>query len=128
MAQMFRQHNRFKVFSSQTLQTLPSIEEMFTLALALLAGLCARSVSAQCNSFGIDIANGGTYYINPASTAPFTFETGFEGTCTTSDTPILQLPDGTQFTCSLIQEVAGANAITTWYLPLQYRMLTSQSN
>ena len=88
---------------------------MFTFALALLVGLSARVVSAQCQSFGVDIVNGGTYYINPASTASFSFTTGFTGTCTTDDLPLLQLPDGTELICGFINEAANTVATSTWY-------------
>ena len=88
---------------------------MFSLAIALLVGLCARAVSGQCYSEGVDIGNGGTYYINPASTAPFSIISAFVGTCTTSESPILTLPDNTQLTCSLITEATGVLVSTTWY-------------
>ena len=58
----------------------------------------------------IDIGNGRTYDINPASTAQFSFTSGFSG-CTA---PVLVLLCGQQFTCSPVVEAAGVPMFSTW--------------
>jgi hypothetical protein len=56
-------------------------EIMFSkLILPVLASFAFLSVKAQLSSFGADVANGGTYFINLGSTAPFSFTGGFSGT------------------------------------------------
>jgi hypothetical protein len=72
-----------------------------------------KDVVGQCHSFGIDIGNGGTYYINPASPAQFSFTSGFSG-CTAIESPVLQLPDGNTLTCSPVVEGAGVTMFSTW--------------
>ena len=46
--------------------------------LGLLALLARRSL-ADCESYGVDFQNGGTYFQNSLSTDPFTFVSEFEG-------------------------------------------------
>jgi hypothetical protein len=48
----------------------------------LCLGLLARVTFAQdnpCITFGVDFQNGGSYFQNSLSTAPFTFAQEFEG-------------------------------------------------
>ena len=88
----------------------------FSIFVTLAAVMFTRAARAQsCQSFGVDIGNGGTYYINPASAAPFSFESVFND-CTTSEAPILQLPDGNTITCSSISEATGDIVTSTWYV------------
>jgi hypothetical protein len=51
--------------------------KMMLSAAACLA--LANAVQSQFTSFGVDISNGGVYYFNLASTAPFSFQGGFTG-------------------------------------------------
>jgi hypothetical protein len=69
--------------------------------------------SAQCVEFGLDVANGGTYFINLASSAPFSFKTGYSGCITESVSPILTLPGGNQVTCTSIS-TNSADAESVW--------------
>jgi hypothetical protein len=96
----------------------------FSIFVTVAAVMFTRAVQGQsCQSFGVDIGNGGTYYINPASTAQFSFESGFNY-CTTSEAPILQLPDGNTITCSPISEATtGAIVTSTWYVMRSALML-----
>jgi hypothetical protein len=51
----------------------------YTLFNTIASLALAAVVNAQLESFGVDIANGGTYYFNLASSAPFSFKGGFSG-------------------------------------------------
>ncbi|OCK80210.1 hypothetical protein K432DRAFT_425938 [Lepidopterella palustris CBS 459.81] len=64
-------------------------------------------VRGQCTSFGDDIANGGVYYFNTASTAPFSFKGGFSGCMADTVTPTLQGPSGFTVSCSSISTSEG---------------------
>lgn len=86
----------------------------FSIFATLIVVIFTRAACGQsCQSFGVDIGNGGTYYINPASTAQFSFQSGFID-CTTSDAPVLQLPDGNTITCSTISEATSDTVTSTW--------------
>jgi hypothetical protein len=53
---------------------------MFSKIIGAVACLAmVNSVRGQLTSFGVDIGNGGLYYFNLASTAPFSFKGGFSG-------------------------------------------------
>jgi hypothetical protein len=74
----------------------------------------SRGVNGQeCISFGYDVVNSGVYYINPASTAPFSFQSGLNY-CTQVEASILQLPGGQQLTCTPVVEAAGVPMTSTW--------------
>jgi hypothetical protein len=47
--------------------------------LLLVAGLLAAWVSADCMSYGVDYANGGSYDIDVSSNDYFSFVTVFQG-------------------------------------------------
>jgi len=51
-----------------------------SLAVGLTAAFFAVTVQADCESYGIDFQNGGSYFQNISSTDPFTFVSIFEGT------------------------------------------------
>jgi len=110
--------NQFIQFNiSGSLSKLSPTMISFSIFVTLAAIIFTHAVHGQsCQSFGVDIGNGGTYYIDPASTAQFSFQSVFDH-CTTSEAPILQLPDGNTITCSTISEAtAGAIVTSTWYL------------
>lgn len=75
-------------------------------------GLSNAQDNANCQSFGVDLANGGTYYFNLASLAPFSFKSDFQQ-CFGTTTPIIGFPDGAQYTCSVTDMDLGV-AETTW--------------
>ena len=77
-----------------------------------IAGFAGAQSNANCQSSGVNIGNGGTYYFNLASLAPFSFESSFSQ-CFGTTTPIIQFPDGTQYTCSATDMDLGT-AETTW--------------
>lgn len=85
-----------------------SLRGMSAVVAALLA--TARFTDAQsnanCQPAGIDLANGGTYYYNLGSVAPFSFKTIFTQ-CFGTTTPILQFPSGAQYSFSSISLVMG---------------------
>jgi hypothetical protein len=90
------------------------------LILPVLASFAFLSVKAQLVSTGFDVANGGVYFFNLMSNAPFSFIGGFSGTLidlqidlffwlrvlgsTIVDTvtPTMLLTDGTSVSCSSI--------------------------
>lgn len=81
---------------------------MTAVAAVLLAavGFTNAQSNANCQSAGLDIGNGGTYYYNLASLAPFSFNSIFTE-CFGTTTPILQFPNGAQYTCSSINVAMG---------------------
>lgn len=111
-------------FNSSIRSKLSRTMISFSIFVTVAAVMFTRAVHGQsCQSFGVDIGNGGTYYINPASTAQFSFESAFNY-CTTSEAPILQLPDGNTITCSSISEATtGAIVTSTWYVMRSALML-----
>jgi hypothetical protein len=91
-----------------------SFQSIAVVAAVLLTtvGLTTAQSNANCQSAGIDIANGGVYYFNLASLAPFSFKTDFQQ-CFGTTTPIIQFPDGAQYTCSATDMNLGV-AETVW--------------
>jgi hypothetical protein len=85
--------------------------------IGILVALAGGLVAAQdCTSSGVDIQSGGTYYINPASSAQFSFTSTFAG-CTSSDSvaPTLQAPGGETYTCSNVP-LSTSDEVSTWYV------------
>lgn len=70
-------------------------------SLLLLAIIFVVGVSADCQSYGIDFVDGGSYFQNISSSDDFTFITQFEG-CDGegSITPILVDPNEDEYFCS----------------------------
>lgn len=82
------------------------------ITVALVAGI----VSGQCISNGIDIQDGGTYYIG-SSSAAFSFTTTFSGCTATSFIPTISGPGGVSFSCSALDPSQSGQQESTWYLP-----------
>ncbi|KAF4631994.1 hypothetical protein G7Y89_g6135 [Cudoniella acicularis] len=59
-----------------------------------------RYAAADCNSYGIDYVNGGTYFIDNTQTTNFTFLTDFSGCDNEEITPILVDPNENEYFCS----------------------------
>jgi len=71
----------------------------------ILYGAAALSLSvgsafAQCESYGIDFVNGGSYFINSADTSPFTAVEEFSGCDDDVANNVLVDPQGNQYQCS----------------------------
>ena len=69
-----------------------------------------------CSSLGTDIQDGGTYYIDLGSSAPFSFKSTFSGCTSSSVSPILMAPGGAQYSCSSIP-VGPTEQESTWFVP-----------
>ncbi|KAK5005864.1 hypothetical protein LTR28_007188, partial [Elasticomyces elasticus] len=67
---------------------------------ALSLSFLSASVSATCYSYGMDFQNGGTYFQNISSSAPFTFDSQFEGCAVDVANNVLVDPNGNQYQCS----------------------------
>jgi hypothetical protein len=91
--------------------SLQSTAAVVAVLLATVRFAGAQS-NANCQPSGVNIANGGTYYFNLASTAPFSFESFFSQ-CFGTTTPIIQFPNGAQYTCSAT-DMDLDTAETTW--------------
>ena len=70
-------------------------------AFTLLA-LHSLGASAQCSSYGLDIGDGNTVYINPLSAQPFSFQGGFSG-----ETEILYEPVDGNRVLTLLRRMCG---------------------
>lgn len=79
----------------------------------------AASVAAQsCSSSGVDIQDGGTYFIDNSSAASFSFISLFTGSgcsAATSISPILLDTSGVQHSCSSISESTGVDEESAWW-------------
>ncbi|KAG9587655.1 hypothetical protein KCU77_g9014, partial [Aureobasidium melanogenum] len=64
------------------------------------ASIGSRLASAQCEVYGIDIQNGGTYFENSELTVPFTLVQEFSGCDNDTANNILVDPNGDQYECS----------------------------
>ncbi|KAH0347644.1 hypothetical protein KCU81_g3359, partial [Aureobasidium melanogenum] len=64
------------------------------------ASLGSRLASAQCEVYGIDIQNGGTYFENSELTVPFSLVQEFSGCQNDTANNILVDPNGDQYECS----------------------------
>ncbi|KAK6005037.1 hypothetical protein QM012_007816 [Aureobasidium pullulans] len=64
------------------------------------ASIGSRLASAQCEVYGIDIQNGGTYFENSQLTVPFTLVQEFSGCDNDTANNILVDPNGDQYECS----------------------------
>ncbi|CAI4212267.1 unnamed protein product [Parascedosporium putredinis] len=69
---------------------------------AVLFALMAVRVMADCVSYGIDYANGGQYYIDASSVQYFSFVSVFQGCTSEAVNPVLQDPNGNNYSCSTI--------------------------
>lgn len=67
--------------------------------LAVMASL-APSIIADCQSFGVDFQDGGSYFQNSLSKDNFTFVSQFEGCQNDQTLNLLVNPNGTQVQCS----------------------------
>jgi hypothetical protein len=85
----------------------------FGIIVALIAGV----VSGQCTSSGIDIQDGGTYFIG-SSSASFSFITTFSGCTSSSFIPTLSGPGGVTVSCSALDPSASGQQESTWYFPI----------
>ena len=92
-------------------------EAMFFTGSLLL--MFAVAVAAQsCSSSGVDIQDGGTYFIDTSSSASFSFISLFAGSgCSsgTSISPVVIDAGGTQHSCSSISESTGVDEESTWH-------------
>lgn len=70
-------------------------------ALVLAFSQQAYSQTETCQSFGVDFVDGGTYFQNSLSTAPFTAVQEFEGCQNDTSHNILVDPNGNQYECSM---------------------------
>lgn len=76
------------------------------LLLSFYATASAQSASSssaaytQCESFGVDFQDGGSYFQNISSTDPFTFVSIFEGCQNDQANNILVDPNGDEYLCS----------------------------
>lgn len=93
------------------------METGFRWAWVLLAFLALR-VQADCTSYGVDFANGGSYNIDSTSNQYFTFTTVFQGCNQESISPVLVGPDGSEYACSVIRtQPAGTQVTSTCGIP-----------
>ncbi|KAK3994650.1 hypothetical protein QBC44DRAFT_367492 [Cladorrhinum sp. PSN332] len=89
--------------------------------LLALASLFILRVTAACTSYGVDYANGGSYYIDGSSNQYFSFITIFQGCTQESISPVLIGPDNSQYACSVIRtEPAGVQVTSTCGIPFSY--------
>lgn len=65
--------------------------------------ICLGQECGDCQSYGIDFLNGGSYFQNSDSTDPFTALQEFEGCANDTSNNIFVDADGDQFECSLSQ-------------------------
>ncbi|KAK4164455.1 hypothetical protein QBC43DRAFT_288705 [Cladorrhinum sp. PSN259] len=87
----------------------------------VLVSLLVLRVTADCTSYGVDYANGGSYYIDGSSNQYFSFITIFQGCAQESITPVLIGPDNNQYACSVIKtEPAGVQVTSTCGIPFSY--------
>ena len=85
-----------------------------SLAAAVAVLSLASGVVADCQSYGIDYANGGSYYIDGGSTDQFTFLSTFSGCNDENISPVLQDPNGKQYSCSAVRTTPdGAQSVST---------------
>ncbi|KAK3937407.1 hypothetical protein QBC46DRAFT_319704 [Diplogelasinospora grovesii] len=93
------------------------METTFRCLLVLLA-LFAPRVRADCNSYGVDYSNGGSYYIDGSSNQYFTFITVFQGCTQESISPVLVGPDDNEYACSAVNtQPAGTQVTSTCGIP-----------
>ncbi|KAH0369517.1 hypothetical protein KCU65_g3218, partial [Aureobasidium melanogenum] len=71
-----------------------------TLLFAAAASVGSRLAYAQCEVYGIDIQNGGTYFENSNLTVPFSLVQEFSGCQNDTANNILVDPNGDQYECS----------------------------
>jgi hypothetical protein len=85
---------------------------------SVLLTLAAAVAAQSCSSSGVDIQDGGTYFIDPSSSASFSFISLFTGSgCSagTNISPVVIDSGGGQHTCSGISESTGIDEESTWY-------------
>lgn len=66
----------------------------------LALSLAQTALSQTCESYGLDFQNGGTYFQNSLSTAPFTASQEFSGCQNDTADNVLVDPSGNQYECS----------------------------
>jgi len=82
---------------------------------AVLVAIAAHVVAAQgCVPSGIDVQDGGNYYMNPSSGASFSFKSSFSGSCSGGITPTLFAPDGTAYTCGSLALSTTSEQESVW--------------
>lgn len=93
-------------------------------ALALSLGgyaMAQDNCTTNCQSFGVDFVDGGSYFQNIDSTAPFTAVQEFEGCQDDESNNILVDPSGNQYECSKTPLTPDDTAQTvTWCVQLSY--------
>jgi hypothetical protein len=85
---------------------------------ALLAGFIAGA-QADCDCYGLDYTNGGSYLIDGYSENKFSFTSQFEGSCFDADiVPILISPEGYGYVCSAVRAgLDQVEQVSTWSVP-----------
>ncbi|KAK7973077.1 hypothetical protein PG996_007306 [Apiospora saccharicola] len=79
----------------------------------LIAALLAVRVVADCASYGVDFANGGSYNIDGSSNENFSFTTIFQGCAEESITPVLRDSDENSYVCSAINTMPEGTSVTS---------------
>ncbi|KAI9664628.1 MAG: hypothetical protein M1821_006074 [Bathelium mastoideum] len=72
----------------------------FSSSAVVALGLFSAKAFADCVSYGVDFQNGGTYFQNSLSSAPFTFVSEFEGCQNDTAQNILVDPNGDEYLCT----------------------------
>ncbi|KAK4229416.1 hypothetical protein QBC38DRAFT_109107 [Podospora fimiseda] len=87
----------------------------------VLVILFVLRVTAACTSYGVDYANGGSYYIDGTSNQYFSFITIFQGCSQETISPVLIGPDDNQYACSSIKiDQSGVQVTSTCGIPFSY--------
>ncbi|KAK8099084.1 uncharacterized protein PG998_012325 [Apiospora kogelbergensis] len=79
----------------------------------LIAALVTLRVAADCVSYGVDFANGGSYNIDGSSNENFSFSTIFQGCSDESITPVLRDSNENSYVCSSILTTPEGTAVTS---------------
>ena len=83
---------------------------------AVLVAIAPRLVAGPaCTPLGVDVQDGGSYYLNPVSGASFSFKSSFTGSCSGSITPTIFSPDGSFYTCGALSLSSTAEQESVWY-------------
>ncbi|KAK6839884.1 hypothetical protein PG989_015750 [Apiospora arundinis] len=79
----------------------------------LISALFALRVAADCASYGVDFANGGSYNIDGSSNENFSFTTIFQGCSEETITPVLRDSNENSYVCSSILTTPEGTAVTS---------------
>jgi hypothetical protein len=80
----------------------------------VLSALLQVVRSQTCQSFGVDIANDGSVFVNTLSTDNFSFVEQFSGCSNASAQNILVDQAGDQFECTNTPMTANVSETSTW--------------